>query len=295
MKKLLVTGAGGFLGWNICKIAQNSFSVTGITHRTKCTVGNIKTETCDLTNTAAITRLFDSLKPDIVIHTAAASDPNFCQQHPDISEQINVSVPEKFAELCAQHGCSYIFTSTDLVFDGTSAPYNELSPENPLSLYGQQKLRAEKAILLKNATATICRMPLMFGDTPQGSEKFLQLMLKQLLSGKSVSLFTDEFRTPVSAADAANGLLLFSHNFHGIINLGGHERLSRYDFGKMIAELAGIAPELIKPCLQSDVKMSAPRPKDVSLDSNKAFKIGYAPGNVFDELKKLECINIRKN
>jgi dTDP-4-dehydrorhamnose reductase len=290
MRKLLITGAAGFLGWNLCRIGRESYEVTGIVHEKTTSIEDVSTVPCDLRDFSVLKKTFTSANPDLVIHVAAASDPNYCQQHPNESELINVDVPAVFAELCAQKEIPYVFTSTDLVFDGASPPYNELSAVNPLSVYAQQKVRAENEILKKYEKAVICRMPLMFGDTPEGSKRFLQLWAEQLHARKELSLFTDEFRTPVSGSNASEGLLLAAEKAHGIIHLGGHERISRYDFGLAIVELMGISKELIKPCKQSDVKMAAPRPKDVSLDSSKAFALGFNPGDICSELQRLECL-----
>ena len=290
MKKLLITGAAGFLGWNLCRIGRESYEVTGIVHEKITSIEDVSIVPCDLRDFSALKKIFTSINPDLVIHAAAASDPNFCQQHPHESETINVDVPAALAELCAQREIPYVFTSTDLVFDGSSPPYNELSAVNPLSVYAQQKVRAENEILKKYEKAVICRMPLMFGDTPDGSKRFLQLWVEQLRAGKELTLFTDEFRTPVSGSNASEGLLLAAEKAHGIIHLGGHERISRYDFGLLLVELLGIPERLIKPCKQIDVKMAAPRPKDVSLDSSNAFAMGFNPGKISSELKKLECL-----
>jgi dTDP-4-dehydrorhamnose reductase len=290
MKKLLITGAAGFLGWNLCRIGRESYEVTGIVHEKTTSIEDVSTVPCDLRDFSALKKTFTSINPDLVIHAAAASDPNFCQQHPRESEPINVDVPTALAKLCAQREIPYVFTSTDLVFDGSSPPYNELSVVNPLSVYAQQKVHAEIEILKNYKKAVICRMPLMFGDTPEGSKRFLQLWMEQLHTGKGLTLFTDEFRTPVSGSNASEGLLLAAEKAHGIIHLGGHERVSRYDFGLTIVELMDIPKGLIKPCKQSDVKMAAPRPKDVSLDSSKAFALGFNPGNIYSELQKLECL-----
>jgi dTDP-4-dehydrorhamnose reductase len=290
MKKLLITGAAGFLGWNLCRIGRISYKVTGIVHEKTTSIEDVSLVACDLRNFSVLQNTFTSINPDLVIHAAAASDPNFCQQHPSVSEPINVDVPLALAKLCAQREIPYVFTSTDLVFDGSTPPYNELSAVNPLSVYAQQKVHAENLILKEYKQAAICRMPLMFGDSPEGSKRFLQLWVEQLHTGKELTLFTDEFRTPISGMNASEGLLLAAQKAHGIIHLGGHERISRYDFGLLLVELMNISKKLIKPSKQNDVKMAAPRPKDVSLDSSKAFALGFNPGKIYSELKKLECL-----
>jgi dTDP-4-dehydrorhamnose reductase len=286
--KIAVSGASGFLGWNICRVAiQQGHDITGIVHNNDMHLDGCTAEQCDLTNTDATDKMIERIRPDIFIHCAAASDPNFCQQNQVFAEKINVQSPSYIAYLCARKNIAFSFTSTDLVFDGKSAPYAENSVVNPLSIYGMQKAAAEKAILKENGCALICRMPLMFGEVPQGVKRFLQHWIDQLRSGNKLSLFTDEFRTPVSATDAAQGLLMFTGCVQGIMHLGGKERISRYDFGVMVADMLGVSKNLIAGCKQCDVKMAAPRPADVSLDSSKAFTFGFSPGAIRSELQKI--------
>jgi dTDP-4-dehydrorhamnose reductase len=290
MKKLLVTGASGFLGWNLCTYAREFYNVTGIYHQNCVTIENVAMILFDLRNVSSLKTMFDSIKPDALIHAAAASDPNYCQQHKRESELLNIDVSVTLAELCMKRSIPFVFTSTDLVFDGTIAPYDEQAAVSPINAYGEQKSAAEKKILAMYADAVICRMPLMFGDAPPKCLRFLQLWIQQIKSGKKLSLFTDEYRTPVSAADACKGLLIACEKMHGILHLGGHERISRYDFGRMLIQLLAVTDDAIIGCKQSDVPMAAPRPKDVSLNSNKAFALGYNPGSIYQELKKLDCI-----
>lgn len=286
--KIAVSGAGGFLGWNICRVGiEQGHDITGIIHHNGISLDGCITEQCDLTNPDATEMVIERIRPDLFIHCAAASDPNFCQQNQELAEKINVQSPSYIAHLCARKNIAFSFTSTDLVFDGTAAPYDENATLNPLSIYGKQKAAAEQAILRENGSALICRMPLMFGAVPQGVKRFLQQWIDQLLNGNKLSLFTDEFRTPVSAADAARGLLMFTGNVHGILHLGGKESISRYDFGLILAEHLGVSPDLIAGCKQNDIKMAAPRPADVSLNSAKAFSMGFSPGTIRSELQKI--------
>ena len=130
----------------------------------------------------------------------------------------------------------YVFTSTDLVFDGLNPPYKETDPVSPVNLYGEQKVMAERGILVRYPVAAICRMPLMFGVATPPATSFMQPFMQTLREGKELSLFTDEFRTPVSGKTAAQGLLL-ALAISGIIHLGGKERVSRYDFGRLLIEV----------------------------------------------------------
>ncbi|MEM9807664.1 MAG: sugar nucleotide-binding protein, partial [Cyanobacteria bacterium P01_D01_bin.56] len=130
-------------------------------------------------------------------------------------------------------------------------------------------------------------MPLMFGAVPPTAQSFLQPFLQTLRDGKELKLFVDEFRTPVSGTTAAKGLLLALEKAQGLIHLGGKERISRYDFGLLMTEVFDLPDDNLKPGRQQDVKMSAPRPPDTSLDSTKAFALGYAPGSIQEELEAL--------
>lgn len=288
MKKIVVSGAGGFLGWNICRVAhEQGHDITGIIHNNHIHLNGYHTVQCDLTDPDAAEKLIEQIRPDFFIHCAAASDPNFCQQNQGLAEKINVESPSHIAKVCARQNIAFSFTSTDLVFDGTGAPYAEDSRLHPLSIYGMQKAAAEQAILNVNHSALICRMPLMFGSVPQGVKRFLQQWIEQLRNEKMLSLFTDEFRTPLSANDAARGLLMFTGNVKGILHLGGKERISRFEFGVLLAKLLGVSLDLIHGCRQGDVVMAAPRPADVSLNSNKAYSLGFSPGTVRSELQKV--------
>jgi len=290
MKKLLITGGSGFLGFNLCTIAKNSWDVycTAFSHAADvpgCTVLPV-----NLTVYSQVKKLFKQVQPDAVIHTAAQSQPNVCQSSPQEAYNINVRATIALAGLCADRAIPFVFTSTDLVFDGKHAPYSEKDPVSPVNIYGEQKAIAELEINKCHPGPAICRMPLMFGDPSPGSGGFLQSILQNLQRRNPVYLFVDEYRTPVSAQTAAAGLLLVTDSFSGIIHLGGRERIARYEFGIKVAGYCGFDKSLIKPLSQKDLPAPAPRPPDVSLNSAKAFKMGYAPSLLLEEFEKLSCL-----
>jgi len=283
--RLLVTGASGFLGWTLCQKAIKAWDVIGTLYRHPVDLPGVTMCKVDLTEYTLLKDLFSTIRPDTVIHTAALSDPNYCQEHPKESELINVNASANIAKLCAKYCIPCVFTSTDLVFDGKNAPYSESSPVNPISIYGEQKARAEIAIQKYNPMTIVCRLPLMFGvDSPVSHGFFIQ-MLHKMKNREEVKLFIDEVRTPVSTEEAANGLILSLQYKHGTtLHLGGKERISRWDFGKLVAELYGMKYAHLIPCRLADEPMPAPRPHDVSLDSSKAKEIGYTPRKLREQL-----------
>ena len=287
MKKLLITGASGFLGWHLCQLAHLEWDIYGTYFSHNLDIANAKLLKLDLTRFAEIKRVFQEIQPSAVIHTAAQSKPNYCQTHSSESLAINVNASLNIAELCAENSIPYVFTSTDLVFDGRKGFYKEIDKVNPVNVYGEHKVIAEIGILERYPQATICRMPLMFGNATPTASSFLQGFMKTLQEGKELNLFIDEFRTPVNGKTAAEGLLLALEKVQGIIHLGGKERISRYDFGCLLAEIFEIPAAKIQAGRQQDVKMAAPRPNDVSLDSGKAFELGYAPLSLREQLLQL--------
>jgi len=289
-KKLLVTGASGFLGWNLCLAAQKRYTVHGTCNTHHYFIDGIDMHSIDLCDRNMLDKLFKEISPDIVIHTAAAADPNYCQNNPDVSQEINVTASASLAQRCADYGIPFVFTSTDLVFDGNNAPYHEDDPVSPVSLYGEQKAAAEQAILASCPGSVVCRMPLMYGDAPVHAKSFIHPMISAITDHRTLTLFTDEFRCPCSAKDAAEGLLLApERGMHGILHLGGPQRLSRYDMGTLLGDALNIPPNLAA-AKQSDVRMSAPRPPDVTLDSSKATTLGFAPKTMAERLSELAII-----
>ncbi|MDZ8256981.1 NAD(P)-dependent oxidoreductase [Nostoc sp. ChiQUE01b] len=291
MKRLLITGASGFLGWHICQLAKQEWDIYGTYLSHPLEISSMKILKANLTNFQELKRIFNDVKPAAVIHTAAHSQPNFCQTHPEESHAINVIASCNIAGLCADNSIPCAFTSTDLVFDGLNAPYRETDAVSPVNLYGEQKAIAEADMLERYPMTAVCRMPLMFGAATPTAKSFIQPFIQTLQAEKELSLFIDEFRTPVSGTSAAKGLLLALEKVNGIIHLGGKERISRYDFGQILVEVFQLPATKLKFCRQQDVKMAAPRPTDVSLDSSKAFALGYQPLSVREELEAIHWID----
>ena len=286
MKKLLVTGISGFLGWYVAEHIQNEFELLGIYNKTKPNLQNVHLSPLDLTNEKLVQSFLDKIKPNAILHLAANSNPNKCEQD-ESSNNINVEASLMLAKWCKSQNIPFLFTSTDLVFDGRNPPYTESSPTNPIMVYGKQKVEAEQKILATYPKAIIARMPLMFG-MPTNGLGYMNAWVRNLKEGKQVFCFTDEYRTTLSGSAAAAGLfLLLEKNQGGIFHLGGKERISRFDFAIRMAEVFNLPKELIIPSLQKDVQMPSKRPADVSFVSEKAFELGFEPGSVEDELNRM--------
>ena len=287
MKRILITGASGFLGWNLCRLARGAWEVFGVGFRKTLELQGATILRADLTRPAEVKSLLLQVRPDALIHAAAASDLNYCQLNRGEAHKINVAAAENIAELCAEYSIRLAFISSDMVFDGLEAPYREEDPPHPINIYGEQKAEAERRVSKANPHALICRMPLMFGEAGPVAKSFIQPMAGAMKEGREVFLFTDEYRTPVSGRDAAQGIFLALSKANGLLHLGGPERISRYDFGVLLRQVLNLPEAALAPCVRHSAALPAPRPRDLSLDSEKAAKLGFKPGSLLQELRAL--------
>lgn len=294
MQKLLITGVSGFLGWNIAKYIESNLSkkwqVIGTYQHNPCNLPNVKAIQVDLTNSNSLNQLFAEHQPDAVIHAAALSKPNDCQNEPELSHKINVLVSLRISQLCQTANIPMIFTSTDLVFDGTQAPYKESDATSAKSVYGIHKVEAEEAILKAYPEALICRMPLMFGDAPAHASLFFSFVVNALKAGNELRLFNDDVRVPVSGQVAAQGLLHVLGKTSGILHMGGDEQVTRYEFGQKIVESFGIEGAKLTSISMDDVDFAAPPSKDVALDCRLARALGFHPPSLNEQLSSLKYL-----
>lgn len=285
-KRLLITGASGLLGYALCQRAIETYTVYGVCNKRDIAVEGVTPVRVDLTDTVQLAACFKKARPQAVIHAAAFSQPNDCEQQPKKSENINVQATVAIARNCAQAQIPFVFTSSDLVFNGQAAPYSEDDPVSPVCVYGRHKVAAEKALRGICPEATICRMPLMIGFAPGTGSGFLGHMVQTLRSGETLTLFTDEFRTPVDTNSAAAGLLMALRRPGERLHLGGRRRMSRYTLGCLVADILKADHALLKAACIKDLPMAAPRAPDVSLSSTRAFSLGYAPEDLLHYLER---------
>lgn len=287
-KKILITGISGFVGHHFVGKNQSNRAFFGTYHQNPVQLADIACYPLDITDTEAFVALLEEIKPDTVIHLAALSNPNYCENHPKKCQEVNSAATFHLISACQKRDIHFIFASTDLVFDGKKAPYTEAAAANGIMTYGVDKAKTEHlAELMYPNKVTIARLPLQYGWC-EAAPNFLTNWVKTLKSGETIKAFTDEYRTAAWAGDVVDGLLLLAdQEAKGIWHLGGSERQSRYDFAVKLAKILGVDTALVIPVLQKDIDMPAARPVDVSLNSQKANKIGYAPGLAAERLQMI--------
>jgi len=257
-----ITGAGGLIGSALVRTAASfapGWQARGL-QRTQL----------DLTDVRAVGEFFRRDKPGLLIHCAGLTKTPLCQQDPALARKLNVEVTARLAELAAN--IPLIFFSTDLVFDGRKGNYDETDSPNPLNVYAETKLAAER-IVLANPRHTVLRASLNGGASPTGDRGFNEEMRRAWQAGKTLKLFTDEFRCPIPAAVTAQAVWsLAAQAQPGLYHLAGGERLSRWQIGRL---LAGRWPQL-NPRLEVaslDDYEGPPRSPDTSLNSGKIQKL----------------------
>ena len=264
MNKILITGHTGFVGKALCVEAKaKNFQILGLS-RTGSEIMGIINFPRDLSQRLELDFL-KAYKISGIVHLAAISDVNACEENPQESEFINVRASLQLAQYAKEQNIAFVFASSDQVFDGEQGNYHPQDEALPLNQYGAQKLKAEQEILKLYPKAVICRLPLMIG-AHGGYEKALVAKLK---AGIEQSLFTDEIRSVAKVEDVSSLLIDALSWEGGIYHLGGPAPMNRYELGKLIAKKYNLDMSLLKPGLQSDVQMKAKRPKDVSMVSNK--------------------------
>jgi dTDP-4-dehydrorhamnose reductase len=285
-RKLIVMGANGFVAGSVLAQAGEEWQVHAVSRRDPpARSGQLTWHTCDPLVPTQLTQLFREVKPAVVIHTAALADVDFCQANPELARAVNVGLTRTLVDLCGDTGARLVFCSTDTIFDGEHAPYNEAARPGPVNFYAETKVEAEQLVARLGAQALIARLSLVVGLPVLGAgNSFLARMIANLKDGRPVAATEREVRTPVDVITVGRALLeLAADNHAGIIHLAGHDRLSRYGIAQRIAAGFGFPPDLIVAQAVADWPGRAARPQDVSLDNAKACAQLRTPMRTLDD------------
>jgi dTDP-4-dehydrorhamnose reductase len=273
MKKLIITGASGFLGGHIFSQAEKQYQCVG-TFNNYSTAHNIPNwRQIDLCNFFDVFELITNIKPDVIMHSAANSNLDDCEKNPEHAQAANVLATGHLVSAARQVNARFIYVSTDMVFDGAGSLYKENDRTNPLSVYGQTKLQAEE-VVQRFENSAIVRSALIYGRPKFGGSSFSMWMENRFHHNQIVPLYVDQFRSPILVDNLAEILLeLCDSDFTGILHAGGANRIDRFSFGQQMCDIFGYETSLLQPTHMSDHTPLAARPRDVSLNIDKAISI----------------------
>ncbi|MBI4787755.1 MAG: SDR family oxidoreductase [Chloroflexi bacterium] len=253
--RLLVTGGSGYLGSAILKRAPRGWTLAATYLTQPLTAENVAAFRLDVRDAGQVDRVIAGWRPDVIVHTAA-------HQRGEQMRAVNADGSQHIASAAARENARLIHLSSDVIFDGEHAPYDESALPDPISPYAESKALAERAVVDAHPQPAIIRTSLIYGFAP------LDPRTRQTLDGEMPRLFTDEYRCPILVDDLADALLeLATSGYSGILNVAGPQRLSRYDFGVKLAHALGVEPRFA-PALSAPTETS--RPRDCTLDISRA-------------------------
>ena len=280
--RMLVTGASGLLGLNFCIRTAHANELTGVVNSRSLQDAPFPTVQTDLLAKDAAAQLLDKVQPEYVIHCAALANVDSCERDQQTAAAINARVPAQLAELCRERGIGFLHVSTDAVFDGLLGSYTEEDAPNPLSVYARTKLEGEQGVLAANSDALVIRVN-FYGFSLSGSRSLVEFFLYNLMAGKTVKGFTDVHFCPLYVADLVDVMLaMIDKKLSGIYHVVSPECLSKYDFGKRIADKFDLDGDLIEPVSVNDGNLLAKRSPNLTLRVDKLLATGIElPGQTF--------------
>jgi len=268
--KILVTGASGLLGSRLVELAiTRGHELCSIYHAHPVTRANRRR--LDLADEKEVRRCLTEEKPEVVIHSAAITDVDFCEKNPELAMRVNESATASLAEACRVAGSHLVYISSDYVFDGIRGLYKENDEPKPINVYGQSKLLGEQRVQQSSADFCVARTSVLFGWGRQHRPNFATWLHENLSANRKVSVVTDQYASPTLNTNLARMLIeVAERRIHGILHLAGNTRISRYEFAIMLAKQFGFNENLLTPVKADATKWIARRPYDSSLDVAKA-------------------------
>jgi dTDP-4-dehydrorhamnose reductase len=258
------------LGGRLAQLLSRRHDVIAGRH-VGATPDGLESVSLDLRSRDSLARALAASRAEAVLHAAACADADLCEREPDTARELNRVATETLAGLCVERRVRLIALSTDLVLSGERALSGEAQPAAPILEYGRSKLAAEQAVLWASPDFAVLRVALVlgrgFGPRATASEGLLWAWR----AGRRTRLFTDQFRTPVDAESVADASArVLEGRGSGLFQIGGPERLNRYELGVRTAAALGQDAGLIDAARQAEQPIGLPRPADCSMDVGRA-------------------------
>ena len=288
--KILVTGASGLLGFNIIQAClRRNHTPIALTH-THALDASLSMDqfSLDLSEFTTLERLALDHWPDAIVHTAAISERDIVDKNPQFAEHLNVALPRRLAQIAHHIGALFIHISSDMVFSGKQTePHRTTDLPEPTTLYGQQKLQAEREVL-EHCTdrPIVLRIPILNGNGWTGIRSVHEKLFASWSRGKRPTLYTNERRQPTSASDTAEAIIELCErgNLTGIFHWAGLHTVTRAQMGQAILKHFNLPVELIDTveCTESE------RPLNLLLNLHPiAGKLKTTPLSLDQQIEQL--------
>jgi dTDP-4-dehydrorhamnose reductase len=289
--QLLILGASGFLGPHLVAAARKAGWRVVAAARTPAAaprmdgLGADEAVAWDAEQAGATGELIGRVRPAAILNAAALARPVECERDPARAFALNAELPRALARIARERGLRLVSVSTDLVFGARpprGARYSEEDAPSPVHVYGRSKAEGEAGVLAAHPSALVVRLPLLYGDSGGRGLGASDQLLAALRRGERPRLFTDEWRTPLEAGNAARALVeLLGREERGLLHVAGPERLTRHELGLAVLVARGLAPaeaeERVRRATRAELGLAEVRARDAGLDSCRARALLATP------------------
>lgn len=282
--KIIITGAYGMMGSDIVPQLREEYTV-------------IPTDklNLDVTDIAEVERVLKDISPDWVIHMAALTDLDYCEEHKEIAEMVNHIGTRNLAKVCWKYDINLIYISTSGIFSGKKKmPYGEVDLPKPQNVYGFSKYKGELAIseILPEDRWLILRAGWLFGGGVKDI-KFVGKIFKLAHEKSELLAVNDIFGSPNYTLDIGHLIIYLINNGHrGVFHVGNDGIATRYDIAREIVEVGNIQCN-VKPVPSTAFPTKAPRPPMEAIRNDNLEKIGYNMRSwkvaLEEYIKRLRC------
>jgi dTDP-4-dehydrorhamnose reductase len=266
--KIVITGAGGFVGKELTACFSEKHEIFPLTHRD-----------LDITDRHSVKRLMTDLRPDVIIN-AVVLGVDECEIDPSLARAVNTDGPHYLAETASEIDAEIIQLSTNYVFDGdleSGSFYTIRDTPLPINKYGETKLAGEAAVRRAAPKSYIVRTSWVFGHGKK--DNFFSLATRSLIEGKPLRAVTDVRASVTYVVDLVARIeeILAFHRYqtYHIVSDGA---CSYFDFAREAAlELKLTTSEiddLIEPVTESQMQRKAPRPKNTPMRCLMSAELG---------------------
>lgn len=292
--KILITGANGMLGSSLIEqLIKTNHQILATGKGTSRCNNLIFNEICsyatlDILNQNDIEDTFAKFQPDAIIHAAAMTQVDDCEQNKELCSRINTVASKQLMAAAQKCGASFYYISTDFVFSGEDGPYKETDKTGPVNYYGESKLDTEDALKATGINWCIIRTVLLYGKTDHiNRSNFIYWVRDNLQAKKPIKVVNDQFRTPTYIPDLAGGIIkAVELKARGIYHISGNDTLTPYEMAIQVADHLNLDKQLITPVDASTFTQAGRRPQKTGFYINKATEdLGYQPTEFKKALK----------
>jgi dTDP-4-dehydrorhamnose reductase len=261
------------LGSAIATEAVRQFDVFGISRGQALISAGWSHRSLDLRDKDATSRILEEIRPDVIVHCAAATDVEQCERDPAGTFELNVGTTEQLARSAARSDVWFVYVSTDSVFDGNRGEYREEDSPRPINEYARSKAEGEKVTLRRCPDALIVRTN-FFGCNKAGRPNVGKWMHEQLVRGEQLPAFEDVRFSPLFVEDLAKLILeLLARGAKGILHVAARDSCTKYEFAHHLGRALHLPTSKIIPTLLQDAVFRAKRPRDTSLCARKCEEL----------------------